>query len=93
MIPTSTLRSLAVEGNKIFQWVAGYETEAAVRATDFDRLLSAAESWIIAQASLESGSHSRSPQNMPAAKPRRNLPQHREPVKASKGGDFDDWDV
>lgn len=98
MIPTSTLRSLAVEGNKIFQWVAGYETEAAVRATDFDRLLSAAESWIIAQASLESSSRSKGSHKMPAGKARRNLPPapsptHREPVKAHKGGDFDDWDV
>jgi hypothetical protein len=98
MVPTSTLRSLAVEGNKIFNWVATYETEAAVRSTDFDSLLGAAESWIIAQASLESGSHSKGGARMPGSKPRGNLPpaptpKRREAVKAHKGGDFDDWDV
>src|SRR5919199_457942 len=99
MIPTSTLRSLAVEGNRIFQWVANFETEAAVRSADFDSLLSAAESWIIAQASLESGSHSKGPLNRSAGRVRANLPhvtspRHREPLKATpKGGDFDDWDV
>lgn len=97
MIPTSTLRTLAVEGNRIFQWVASFETQASVRSADFDSLLSAAESWIIAQASLESGSHSKGPQRMPAGQPRGHLPaapRHRQPAKtAHQGGDFDDWDV
>lgn len=96
MIPTSTLRSLAVEGNRIFQWIASFETEAAVRSADFDSLLSAAESWIIAQASLESGSHSKGSHKMPSGKTRSSLPQasppKRTPVKAG-AGDFDDWDV
>lgn len=96
MIPTSTLRSLAVEGNRIFQWIANFESEAAVRSADFDNLLSAAESWIMSQASLEAGSHSKGPRKVPAGKPRANLPQaappKRAPAKAGSG-DFDDWDV
>jgi hypothetical protein len=100
IVPTSTLRALAVEGNKIFQWIATFETETAVRSADFDSLLSAAESWILAQASMESGSHGKdvSPK-MTGGKARGNLPpaappKRREPVKATpKAGDFDDWDV
>ena len=49
MVPTAPLRTIAVEGNKVFQWVANFESEGGVRDVDFSTLLSAAESWIIAQ--------------------------------------------
>lgn len=95
-VATSTLRSLAVEGNRIFQWIANFESEAAVCSADFDSLLSAAESWIIAQASMETGSHSKGPHKAPAGRPRGSLPQAAPPKPApvkTKAGDFDDWDV
>lgn len=52
-IPTSTLRSIAVEGNRVFQWVANFD-ESVIRENDFNDFLQAAEAWIIAQASLDS---------------------------------------
>ncbi|WLQ15880.1 hypothetical protein O5O45_08130 [Hahella aquimaris] len=39
-------RSLAVDGNRIFQWIANYN-EAAVRQEDFIAFLQAAESYIL----------------------------------------------
>ncbi|OKH45560.1 hypothetical protein NIES2101_26270 [Calothrix sp. HK-06] len=97
-VPTAPLRTIAVEGNKIFQWIAGFESEGGVREVEFDMLLSAAESWIISQASMESarndsefhgnrnGNNGRSHKNshrLAAAKPK----------KRASNDDFDDWDV
>lgn len=53
MVPTAPLRSVAVEGNKIFQWIANFN-ENIVQESAFRTFLRAAEAWIIAQASLES---------------------------------------
>jgi len=53
MVPTAPLRSVAVEGNKIFQWIANFN-ESIVQESAFRTFLRAAEAWIIAQASLES---------------------------------------
>ena len=52
-VPTSSLRTLAVEGNKIFQWIAGF-SEGAVNEEAFQSFLNSAESWIVSQATLES---------------------------------------
>lgn len=101
MVATATLRTIAVEGNKIFQWIANFETEGAVREADFDTLLSAAESWIIAQASMETGSNGKflpkgSASHYKTSTANRSLPRGRDTVKPkTKGGDgdFDDWDV
>ncbi len=53
MVSTAPLRTLAVEGNKIFQWIAEFN-EGIVREGEFREFLSASEAWIIAQASLDS---------------------------------------
>lgn len=52
-IPTVVLRTCAVEGNKIFQWIAGFNEYGSVIEGEFENFLDAAEAWIIAQASLE----------------------------------------
>ncbi|WP_414573175.1 hypothetical protein [Nostoc sp. CCY 9925] len=101
MVATATLRTIAVEGNKIFQWIAGFESEGAVRQADFDTLLSAAESWIIAQASMETGSNGKflpqeSASHYKTNTAHRSLPRGRDTVKPKRkgsDGDFDDWDV
>jgi hypothetical protein len=54
MVPTAPLRTTAVEGNKIFQWVADFN-EGFVQNSGFQSFLSSAEAWIIAQASIETG--------------------------------------
>ncbi|MBI1240820.1 hypothetical protein [Umezakia ovalisporum] len=51
-VQTSVMRDLAVEGNKIYQWIANFN-EAMVREEEFKTFLKAAEAWIIAQASLQ----------------------------------------
>ena len=56
MVPTAPLKSIAVEGNKIFQWIANFN-EAIVQEGEFRTFLTAAEAWIIAQASIEIGSN------------------------------------
>ncbi|HEX6367472.1 MAG TPA: hypothetical protein VF006_00990 [Longimicrobium sp.] len=46
------LRTLAVDGNRIFKWIAEFD-QGAVRAEDFRAFVDAAESWILAQGSAE----------------------------------------
>jgi hypothetical protein len=53
-VPTSILRTLAIEGNKIFQWIATF-VEGAVNEEGFQNFLKSGEAWIVAQATLESG--------------------------------------
>jgi hypothetical protein len=53
VLSTSNIRTLAVEGNKIFQWLANFD-EGKVKEDEFQQLLQSAEAWIIAQASIES---------------------------------------
>ncbi|MDJ0702778.1 MAG: hypothetical protein QNJ46_05810 [Leptolyngbyaceae cyanobacterium MO_188.B28] len=52
MIPTAPIRTSAVEGNKVFQWIADFQ-EGAVQDSAFQAFISSAEAWIIAQASME----------------------------------------
>ncbi|BAZ11121.1 hypothetical protein NIES4071_29470 [Calothrix sp. NIES-4071] len=81
-IPTATLRTLAVEGNKVFQWIANFK-EGTVKEDQFKAFLSSGEAWIIAQASMDGDDF------MPSNKESSN-------GKAEKNGkndDFDDWDV
>lgn len=54
MVPTAPLRTIATEGNKIFQWIADFN-EGRVEDVAFNSFLNSAEAWIIAQASLDSG--------------------------------------
>jgi hypothetical protein len=46
------LRTLAVDGNRIFKWIAEFD-QGAVRSEDFRAFVDAAESWILAQGSAE----------------------------------------
>lgn len=52
MISSAPIRTAAVEGNKVFQWLANFN-EGTVQDSAFQTFLSAAEAWIIAQASME----------------------------------------
>ncbi|MDJ0571215.1 MAG: hypothetical protein QNJ53_19490 [Pleurocapsa sp. MO_192.B19] len=51
-VQTSVTRTLAVEGNKVYQWIADF-SEATVREEEFKAFLKSAEAWIIARASLQ----------------------------------------
>jgi hypothetical protein len=101
MVPTAPLRTIAVEGNKVFQWIANFESEGGVRDVDFNTLLSAAESWIISQASMESGNNGKFLPDNRNGKDRGRPPQRTSqrgrtaatPRKKASNDDFDDWDV
>lgn len=47
----AAIRSLAMEGNKVFQWIAAFDQGATTDA-EFEAFREAAEAWIIAQASV-----------------------------------------
>ena len=51
-VQTNVMRTLAVDGDKVYKWIADFN-EATVREEEFKAFLQAAESWIIAQASLQ----------------------------------------
>jgi hypothetical protein len=94
VISTSNIRTLAVEGNKIFQWLANFD-EGKTQDNEFQQLLQSAEAWIIAQASLESNNNgSQSPQH--SAQPKmpdflNNMNNMNFPNFDQKGDDFADW--
>lgn len=49
----AAIRSAAVDGNRVFQWIAEFE-QSSVTDDQFQRMLEAAEAWIIATATDES---------------------------------------
>lgn len=51
-IDVGTLRTLAVEGNRVFQWIADFE-RGTVTESQFEQARDAAEAWIIAASGLE----------------------------------------
>jgi hypothetical protein len=51
-IDVGTIRTLAVEGNKVFQWIADFD-QATVTESQFEQARDAAEAWIIAVSGLE----------------------------------------
>ena len=66
---TETIKNLAVEGNKIFEWIANFD-ENTVTAVQFDNLLAAVETWALAQSTLKNGRGRQRP--LPALTPRSN---------------------
>ncbi|MGB6297525.1 MAG: hypothetical protein WBF90_15265 [Rivularia sp. (in: cyanobacteria)] len=50
-LQVAALRTLAVEGNKVFQWIANF-SEGTVREDEFRAFLTAGEAWILAQAAI-----------------------------------------
>jgi hypothetical protein len=51
-VQTYAMRTLAVEGNKVYQWIADFN-EATVKEEEFQKFLRSAETWIIAQAFVQ----------------------------------------
>jgi hypothetical protein len=85
-VPTASLRTLAVEGNRVFQWIANFK-EGTVKEDQFKAFLSAGEAWIIAQASVDSGD------DRSSRREEQNKSMNGKKDKKSKGDDFDDWEV
>jgi hypothetical protein len=51
-IDVGTIRTLAVEGNKVFQWIADFD-RGTVTESQFEQARDAAEAWIIAASGME----------------------------------------
>ncbi len=51
---TEVIKTMATEGNKVFQWLANFN-ENTVTAAQFQTFAKAAEAWAIAQSSLSGG--------------------------------------
>ncbi len=80
MIPSGPIRTSAVEGNQVFQWIANFN-EGTVKDADFKELISAGEAWIIAQASMEEDDDSFGSDDEEEAL-----------LEEDDIDDFDDWD-
>ena len=63
---TETIKTLAVDGNKIFNWVANFN-ENSVTSTQFEELLSSVEAWVLARETLRGTPYKQSPKSLPAA--------------------------
>lgn len=72
----SPVRTLAVEGNKVFQYIANFNQETDPEEA-FRYFLSAAEAWIIAQAMVESTGE---------------MPAEEEEEKFLEEDEFSDWE-
>lgn len=49
----AAIRTSAVEGNKVFQWVAKFDGAGSLTEDEFRLFLESAEAWILAQASVD----------------------------------------
>ena len=88
-VQTATTRTLAVEGNKIFLWIANFD-QGTVTDEAFENFLSAAEAWILAQASMQESSNGRySPNGQNGHDPDFDDFD----AEFEESGDFDDWDL
>ncbi|MBP0001236.1 MAG: hypothetical protein J7641_19970 [Cyanobacteria bacterium SID2] len=65
---TETIKTLAVDGNTIFQWIANFN-ESSVTSSQFEALLAAVEAWVLARETVEGSPRQRSPKTLPAASP------------------------
>jgi hypothetical protein len=80
----AAIRDAAVQGNKVFQWIA-YFDQATVTDADFQEFRDAAEAWILAHGAGDAGMpvESPEPEDSDAA-----------PAKKDTKDDFDsDWDA
>jgi hypothetical protein len=84
-INTANIRSLAVEGNKVFHWLANF-TEGAVREEEFKTFIAAAEAWILAEAGVESD------REAPSKDPKPGRSRRKDDSDFDQRDDFDDWD-
>jgi vacuolar-type H+-ATPase subunit E/Vma4 len=91
-IQTQAIKTLAIQGNKIFEWIAQFDEET-VTGEQFNEFRKAAEAWIIAQASLSSGQLALAPSSRLSAHSQ-TTPSNNGRGLAGAGSvdnDFDDW--
>jgi hypothetical protein len=91
-IQTEAIKTLAIQGNKVFEWIAEFD-ERTVTSEQFNEFRKAAEAWIISQASLSSGQLALAPSSRLSAHSQ-TTPSNNGRGLAGAGSvdnDFDDW--
>lgn len=68
---TETIKTVAVDGNKIFEWIANFD-ENSVTTSQFDTLLSSVEAWVLGRETLTGKPYKQSPKSLPAQPRSRN---------------------
>ena len=66
---TETIKTLAVDGNKIFEWIANFKA-SSVKSSQFEQLLSSVQAWVLARETLNGKPYKHSPRALPSSPPR-----------------------
>jgi hypothetical protein len=72
---TEAIKTMATEGNKVFQWIANF-SENSVTSSQFETFIKAAEAWLVAEATLSGNKR-------PGYPHRHDLPPARRPMVAA----------
>ncbi|NER24749.1 MAG: hypothetical protein F6J86_09090 [Symploca sp. SIO1B1] len=83
---TETIKTLAVDGNKIFEWIANFN-ENAVKSSQFDQLLTSVEAWVLARETLNGKHYNHSPRSLPSRHPSNS------PRMGNGGANFVAYDI
>jgi len=83
---TETIKTLAVDGNKIFEWIANFN-ENAVKSSQFDQLLTSVEAWVLARETLNGKHYNHSPRSLPSRHPSNS------PRMGNGGANFIAYDI
>ncbi|NET07144.1 MAG: hypothetical protein F6K16_21090 [Symploca sp. SIO2B6] len=93
---TETIKTMAVDGNKIFEWIANFNS-SSVKSSQFEQLISSVEAWVLARETLGGKPYKQSPRSLPSAPPRNGRSRGNGGANFIaydvKEGDFDDDDA
>ncbi|NEP02455.1 MAG: hypothetical protein F6K58_28170 [Symploca sp. SIO2E9] len=93
---TETIKTMAVDGNKIFEWIANFNS-SSVKSSQFEQLISSVEAWVLARETLDGKPYKQSPRSLPSAPPRNGRSRGNGEANFIaydvKEGDFDDDDA
>ncbi|NET56051.1 MAG: hypothetical protein F6K47_07725 [Symploca sp. SIO2E6] len=65
---TETIKTLAVDGNKIFEWIANFNANS-VKSSQFEQLLTSVEAWVLARETFNGKPYKQSPRSLPSKPP------------------------
>ncbi len=83
---TETIKTLAVDGNKIFEWIANFKA-SSVKSSQFEQLLSSVQAWVLARETLNGKPYKQSPRALPSIPPRNG------PGMGNGGANFIAYDI
>ena len=83
---TDTIKTLAVDGNKIFEWIANFKA-SSVKSSQFEQLLSSVQAWVLARETLNGKPYKQSPRALPS------VPPHNGAGMGNGGANFIAYDI